>query len=324
MQALQFNNELQLMNNASIPRRNGEALVRVLTAGICNTDLEITKGYAGFTGTLGHEFVGKVVESPDHRWIDKRVVGDINIGCGDCQECLQLDARHCRNRTVLGIKERDGAFAEYLSLPLRNLHEIPDSITNDEAIFAEPLAAVFNILEQVEVGNHSRVAVIGDGKLAQLIVRVLAQTGCQLSAIGKHPDKLQLLRDSTVQTILLTDRASLSPQLGWGFDIVIEASGSASGLPVALQIIKPRGTLILKSTHHLPTTLDLSSVVVNEIKIIGSRCGKMNQAISALESGQLQVTPLITNRYSLDQGLEAFQEASQPESMKILIQIAEV
>ena len=327
MKALRFDGELRLVDDQPMPRREGEALVKVLCAGICNTDLEITKGYAGFTGTIGHEFVGRVVESPGDELLQKRVVGEINVGCQECADCEMGDARHCPNRTVLGIKGRDGAFAEYLSLPLRNLIELPDSISDEEAVFIEPLAAACNILEQVQIGQEDCVAVIGDGKLAQLIIRVLAQTGCSLTLIGKHPAKLQLAAKYASPIWTGESLSKLPPWPGQSrhekFDVVIEASGSPDGLPVAVQLVKPRGTIILKSTHHLPTVLDLSPVVVQEIKLFGSRCGRFHAAIRHLMEGNIDLSPLISGRYPLEEGMQAFAAARQTASLKILLRIAE-
>jgi threonine dehydrogenase-like Zn-dependent dehydrogenase len=273
-----------------VPSVEGEALIKVIAAGICNTDLEIVNGYAGFRGILGHEFVGTVVDAPDRTLIDRRVAGEINAGCNHCRRCRQGDARHCPDRTVLGIKGRDGAFAELLSLPARNLVEVPDSLTDDEAVFIEPVAAAFEILDQVEIGNRSRVCVVGDGKLGQLIVRMLATTGCHLTVIGKHQHKLKLAAAVGASTVTLDGApgtglapaagaesdlaASNLPDAEHSFDVVVEASGSPSGLDLAFSLVRPRGIVVLKSTHHDRTSLDLSEVVVNEITLVGSRCGR--------------------------------------------------
>src|SRR5205085_7372240 len=274
-----------------VVRREGEALVQVLRAGICNTDLEIVKGYAGFRGTLGHEFVGRVVESPGGALAGRRVVGEINAGCGACALCRAGDPRHCAERTVLGIHSRDGAFADFLSLPPHNLIEVPDSISDEEAIFVEPLAAAAGILEQVRVDEATRTVVIGDGKLAQLICRVLAQTGCALSVIGKHQEKLALLDDTGARGLHLNVAGKDSAMaqrwldeqgLSQRFDVVVEASGSATGLAMAIALTRPRGVVVLKSTHHGETSADLSPVVVNELQLIGSRCGRFAPALDLL------------------------------------------
>ncbi len=327
MKALRFDGTLQLTDDAPVIRRDGEALIEVLCAGICNTDLEIVKGYAGFRGIPGHEFVGKVVASPRDEMLGYRVVGEINVGCGDCRLCQTGDARHCATRKVLGIKERDGAFAEYLSLPVRNLLPLPASIADEEAVFVEPLAAACRILEQLEIAPSATVAVIGDGKLGQLIARVLAQTGCHLTAIGKHPKKLDLLRSVAAQTLCFDSQENpastvLRQTANERFDVVVETSGSASGLVFASGIVKPRGVIVLKSTHHQQTALDMSPIVVNEIRIIGSRCGRFQPAIDLLEKRAVDLRPLITDTLPLNDGLAAFAQAAEPASLKVILQIA--
>ena len=328
MKALRFEGNLKLIDDTVMPRREGEALIEVLCAGICNTDLEIVKGYAGFHGTLGHEFVGRVIESPGNEMMGERVVGEINVGCGICALCLAGDSRHCAVRTVLGIKNRDGAFAEFLSLPIRNLLSVPDSIADEEAVFVEPLAAACRILEQIEILPSTTVAVIGDGKLGQLIARVLAQTGCHLLAIGKHREKLNLLQAVAAQTLCIEKQenptASILRQTsGEKFDVVVETSGSERGLAFAASIVKPRGTIVLKSTHHKETSFDMAQFVVNEIQIVGSRCGRFQPAIDLLQKRAVDVRPLITQMLPLSDGLEAFAQAAQPDSLKIILQIAD-
>ncbi|HWX40612.1 MAG TPA: alcohol dehydrogenase catalytic domain-containing protein [Blastocatellia bacterium] len=317
---------LSLRSDLSVPRREGEALVQVLCAGICSTDLEIVKGYAGFSGTLGHEFVGRVVESSGSIPIGSRVVGEINVGCNACPECLESDSRHCPERTVLGIKGRDGAFAEYLTLPGRNLVVIPDSLTDEEAVFVEPLAAACHVLEQVEAAAGSTVAVIGDGKLAQLIVRVLAHAGCATAMIGKHRQKLDLCKIAGVRTMLLESATGAGDLLaalgGEKLNIVVEASGSASGMQLALALIKPRGSIVLKSTYHGATRLDAWKIVVDEISIVGSRCGRFQPAIDLLASGAVDVRPLVTARFPLDNGIAAFRAAANPANLKVTLDIA--
>ncbi|MFL6216109.1 MAG: alcohol dehydrogenase catalytic domain-containing protein [Blastocatellia bacterium] len=331
MRALRFNGSLRFVTDAPVVRREGEALVQVLRAGICNTDLEIVKGYAGFRGTLGHEFVGRVVESPNQALTGRRVVGEINAGCGACELCRAGDPRHCAQRTVLGIHSRDGAFADFLSLPPRNLIEVPDSISDEEAVFVEPLAAAAGILEQLRVDEATRVAVIGDGKLAQLICRVLAQTGCALTVFGKHQEKLALLDDigACCLRLSLGDGDSLKMQ-GWlneqelnqSFDVVVEASGSATGLPMAITLTRPRGAIVLKSTYHGETSADLSAVVVNELQIIGSRCGRFAPALDLLSRRAVDIRSLISQEYAIEEGLEAFQQAAAPSTMKVLLRFA--
>jgi threonine dehydrogenase-like Zn-dependent dehydrogenase len=333
MKAMRFeNNELKLADSA-VPRRDGEALVRMTVAGICSTDIEIARGYADFSGALGHEFVGVVEESPDRLQIGRRVVGEINVGCGQCDLCRRNDPRHCPDRTALGIRGRDGAFAEYLSLPPRNLLFVPDSVSDRQAVFTEPLAAALEILDQVEIDSSHRVAVVGDGKLGQLISRVIARTGCDLTLIGKHDAKLELAARAGVKTAKLgaaeTDLSSddFSPRVttkvvstrASRFDFVVEASGSSSGMELALDLIRPRGAIILKSTFRGAAPLDTSRIVVNEISVIGSRCGRIENALRLLESGGVDLEPLISREYELAGAVEAMAEAERPGTLKILL-----
>jgi alcohol dehydrogenase len=318
MRALRFTGRLEYITDAELARPAAETLVQVVCAGICGTDLEITRGYAGFHGTLGHEFVGRILESPRADLIGKRVVGEINAGCGDCPDCRMGDSRHCPSRTVLGIKGRDGAFADTLSLPGSNLFALPDSIDNDQAVFVEPLAAALRIIEQAGITRSSRVAVLGDGRLAQLILRVLSQYGCELTCIGKHAAKLDLARAANARTIELSQVTS-----GFRtFDVVVDATGSPSGLPLALDLVRAQGTVVLKSTHHAETPVPLSGLVVNEVRVIGSRCGRFGPAIELMESGTIDVRPLISARLPLARGIEAFALASKPDTLKVLIQVS--
>ena len=357
VKALRFENgELGLAETA-LPRRAGEALVRVTMAGICNTDLEIVRGYAGFNGTLGHEFVGVVEASPDESQIGRRVVGEINIGCGNCECCLLGDARHCATRTALGIHRRDGAFAEFLTLPPQNLFVVPDAVSDRQAVFTEPLAAACEILDQVTIKPSHKVAVIGDGKLGQLIVRVLATTGCELTLIGKHSDKLELAAKAGIKTVRIStgrygtgsgsdlvasDDATAEtteslplpvpyrsfetteslplPVPYRSFDFVVEASGSASGLQTALELVKARGTIVLKSTFHGGAVpVDTTRIVVDEISLVGSRCGRFEPALALLESGKVDVEPLIAAEFKLSNGVEAFEKAFERGTLKILL-----
>jgi 2-desacetyl-2-hydroxyethyl bacteriochlorophyllide A dehydrogenase len=328
MKAVRFDSRLRLVPDASVPARDNEALVKVLCAGICNTDLEIVKGYAGFHGTLGHEFVGRVVEASQCSLVGRRVVGEINAGCGECGLCLAGDSRHCPGRTVLGIKGRDGAFAEYLSLPAGNLIEVPDAVSDEAAVFVEPLAAACRVIEQVSITRSSRVAVIGDGKLSQLILRVLADAGCDLTVIGKHEEKLETAATTGARAIRV-DRALLESSDAGAralklagnekFDVVVEASGSATGLSMAISLVRPLGTIVLKTTHTGETSLHMFPVVVDEITLIGSRCGRFRPAIDLLESGKVDIGPLISHRFSIDDAAAAFDEAAAPASNKVLL-----
>lgn len=314
MKAIVFNGSLKLETGLEIPERPGESLVKVISAGICNTDLEITKGYAGFNGVPGHEFVGRVVKSEDASLIGQRVAGEINVGCNACELCRQGDQRHCPERTVLGIKGRDGAFAEFLSLPARNLLPVPNQISDEAAVFIEPLAAACRILDQVEIKPSTRVAVVGDGKLAQLIVRALSPAGCEITVFGKHPEKLEL---AAMAGAICAPSADTSQARR--LDVVVEASGSATGLETAIRLVRPRGVIVLKSTHHKATPVEMSPVVVNEVSIIGSRCGRFKPAIDLLASGLVDVTPLISDRLPIDEGLLAFERADAPGTLKVII-----
>jgi len=317
MKALRFEqNRLALVEDLPIPRIKGEAVVRVALAGICNTDLEIVRGYAGFSGTIGHEFVGIVESSPDHSQIGCRVVGEINVGCGECSLCRFGDPRHCPNRTVLGIQNRDGAFAEYLSLPPDNLLVVPDTVSNRQAVFAEPLAAACEILEQVKIQPGQRVIVIGDGKLGQLIARVLATTGCELTMLGKHPEKMKLTADLGIQC---SELAAVNTLARSRYDIIVEASGSPDGLRLALNLVQPRGCVVMKSTFPGSVAIDSSRVVVDEITLIGSRCGRFAPALELLASGKIEVERLITSEYSLSEGIAAVEQAQKANSLKVLL-----
>jgi threonine dehydrogenase-like Zn-dependent dehydrogenase len=319
MKALRLEDDKLKLVDSAIPRREGEALVRMTMAGICNTDVEIARGYADFRGTLGHEFVGVVEESSDMSQIGRRVVGEINVGCGQCDLCRGNDPRHCPNRTALGIRGRDGAFSEYLSLPPQNLLIVPDNVSDRQAVFTEPLAAALEILDQVEIRAAHRVAVLGDGKLGQLISRVVARTGCELTLVGKHEAKLELAARAGVNTAKLGAPDAIETALASRFDFVIEASGSPAGFRLALDLIRPRGAIILKSTFRGAAPFDTSRIVVNEISVIGSRCGRFETALRLLESGGVDLEPLISREYHLADGVEAMAEAERPGTLKILL-----
>ncbi len=291
------------------------ALIKVHLAGVCSTDLQILKGYMGFKGVPGHEFVGSVSEGP-RELIGKRVVGEINFACGQCDACRRDLGRHCPMRKVMGIVDADGAFAEYVSVPVENLHLVPDNVSDEEAVFTEPLAAAFEILTQIQLDPGDDVLVLGDGKLGSLCAQVLRLTGAKITALGKHGDKLALIKKAGVRTILLND---WQPRL---FDVVVEATGSASGFELALSAVRPRGTLILKSTIAGNHQISLAPVVINEINVIGSRCGPFPDALAALASKQIAVTPLIDKVYSLDDGVAAMTHAARPGARKILLRPA--
>ena len=309
------NNQLQLRTDIPLPEPPaGEALVRVLQAGICNTDLELIKGYYPYTGVIGHEFVG-VVEQGPKQLINQRVVGEINAACGNCRFCDRGQPRHCENRTVLGIVNRHGAFAEYLSLPIKNLHLVPENVSTAAATFTEPIAAAMEIQQQIQICKNDRVLVVGDGKLGQLIAQTLALTGCELLVIGRHQEKLVNLAARGIKTGLansVTDKY---------FDISIDCTGNPEGFNIARRALRPRGTLILKSTYAGNLSLDASSLVVDEITLIGSRCGLFAPALELLATGKVEVQSLIHAYYPLSQGLEAFEKAKTKGVLKVLLEI---
>lgn len=309
-----------------LPRpRPGWALVRVHLAGICNTDIEILRGYHNFQGALGHEFVGEVVRvasAKDRAWVGRRVVGEINLACAGlgfqkpCSYCRRGVPTHCARRRVLGIIRHDGAFAEYLALPIVNLHRVPASIPDEAAVFTEPLAAACEILEQVDIHAHREAAVIGDGKLAQLIARVLRAAGSRVVMIGKHSNKLHLAGLAKIATVKVT---SLRAQRSNQFSLTVEATGSPSGLALAQQITVPRGTLVLKSTFHGAANVETWPIVVKELTVIGSRCGPFQAALTLLRSGRVDPRPLISRVFPLREAAEAIRYAQEPGVMKILL-----
>lgn len=290
----------------------GEVLVKVNLAGICGTDLEILDGYMTYDGILGHEFVGTVEKADNPDLIGKRVVGEINAGCGKCESCEKGMDRHCPNRTVLGILKRNGAFAEFLSLPEKNLHVIPDTITDEQAVFVEPLAAAFEIKEQVSLQPQWRVAVVGDGRLAQLIIQVLKLTCSNITCFGRHKRKLESLINIGVKIKIGIEKSDEQ-----SFDLVVEATGSNSGFADTMKLIKPRGIVILKSTIASRENLDLTPTVVNEITLIGSRCGLFKPAIDALATGMVSVDSMIDSTFPLEKFSEAIEHAKKPDTLKV-------
>ena len=325
MKALRYENETLSVANVAKPEVDGEAVVRVTLSGICNTDLEITRGYAGFQGTIGHEFVGVIESLPEPGRVvwwqttdirpGQRVVGEINAGCRLCDLCLAGDPRHCAQRTVLGIVGRDGAHAEFLKLPDVNLLPVPDEISDERAVFTEPLAAACGILERAQITVDTRVAVIGDGKLGLLCAQVLATTGAPVTLVGKHQSKLQIAGRRGIETITL-DKARLR---GREFDVVVEASGSSAGFDLALDLLHPRGVLVLKSTFHGATEFNAARIVVDEISVIGSRCGRFAPALELLKTNAVDVESLISEEFSLTHGLRAIERAGEPGVLKVLL-----
>ena len=296
------------------PRRD-EALVAVRTAGICRTDLEIVRGYMGFRGVMGHEFVGAVVVGPK-KWKDKRVVAEINCVCGRCDMCRGGASNHCRNRTVLGIDGRDGVFAEYVAVPVRNLHAVPDAVSDEEAVFVEPLAAALQLVRQVKFDPAQKVVVLGDGRLGQLVARALKCLVRRPLLVGKHARKLEAAEKQGIQTVLADEFVPRAQA-----DVVVDATGSASGFELAMRTVRPKGTIVLKSTFTANDALNLAPVVVNELTVIGSRCGPFPDALRALATRQVDLSALISGRLPLSQGLAALAAAEKPDAIKVLIDV---
>lgn len=294
----------------------GEALVRVTLSGVCNTDLEIARGYAGFRGTIGHEFVGVVEDAGGGPLVrGERVVGEINAGCGACERCRRDDPRHCPTRTVLGIVGRDGAHADFLRLPARNLARVPASIPDDHAVFVEPLAAACGVLERCPMDRTARVAVVGDGKLGLLCAMALAAHQVDPCIVGKHATKLSLARSRGIEAMTI-DQARGHRR---AFDVVVEASGTAAGFELAIDLLEPQGTLVLKSTFHGATPVDAARVVVDEIRVIGSRCGRFAPALDLLARGAVDVACLVSDVLPLDRGAEAMELAARAGVLKVLL-----
>jgi threonine dehydrogenase-like Zn-dependent dehydrogenase len=331
MRALRFHKGALSVTDVPRPVADGEALVRVTLSGICNTDLEIARGYAGFEGTLGHEFVGVIEEVSEARASaistprdsltvgrltpGDRVVGEINAGCGVCDLCRAGDPRHCAKRTVLGIVGRDGAHADFLKLPLANLLPVPDDIPDQRAVFTEPLAAACGILERVSITEDTRVAVIGDGKLGLLCAQVLATMGAEVTLLGKHRAKLAIAERRGIETNTV-DKAQ---QRKGEFGVVVEASGSPTGFAMAVNLLRPRGVLVLKSTFHGATEIEAAPLVVNEISVVGSRCGRFAPALELLKQNAIDVDSLISEEFALSDGVSAMRRAAERDVMKVLL-----
>jgi alcohol dehydrogenase len=316
MRALVFDQSLAFRPRQPEPDPAGECVIRVRQAGICATDLEITKGYMGFQGVLGHEFVGEVTQAPSQskEMVGQRVVGEINCVCGRCDLCLSGLSTHCRNRTVLGIVNRDGAFADFVKLPPQNLHVLPKTVDDDAAVFVEPLAAAFQVLKQVQVDAKKWVTVLGDGRLGLLAAQVLRDAGCPVRVIGKHLDKLALCEKWSIRSRPLGDIAPRHDQ-----DVVVDCTGSAAGFELAMQMVRPRGTIVLKSTAAAGKPLNLAPLVIDEINVVGSRCGPFREAIRALAEKRIDVASLIHRRMRLDQGVEAMELAGRPGVLKVIL-----
>ncbi|HEX3356750.1 MAG TPA: alcohol dehydrogenase catalytic domain-containing protein [Tepidisphaeraceae bacterium] len=315
MRALVFDQSLSLDTRRPDPTPvDGDTLIKVHQAGICATDLEIVKGYMGFRGVLGHEFVGEVVSSPDRDLVGQRVCGEINVVCGRCDLCLSGLSSHCRARTVLGILNHDGAFADLVRLPSQNLHVLPKNIDNDQAVFIEPLAAAFQVLKQIKLDGRKWVTVLGDGRLGLLVAQVLRNAGCPVRVIGKHAEKMALCEKWSIRSRPVEEIQPRHDQ-----DVVIDCTGSAAGFEMAMQMTRPRGTIVLKSTVAAGKAMNLAPLVIDEINVIGSRCGPFREAIRALSEKTVDVTSLIHRRMKLDQGVEAMSLAGRPGVLKVLL-----
>jgi alcohol dehydrogenase len=282
--------------------------------GICNTDLELQRGYYGFRGRPGHEFVGEVVAADEERWIGQRVVGEINLPCGRCDWCRRGLGRHCPRRSVLGIVRHPGAFAEYLTLPVENLHVVPKTVPDEAAVFTEPVAAACEILDQVKIPKGAPVAVLGDGKLGLLIGQVLAAHGAAVTQYGRHRSKLAIAEAAGASVSLVGGRMPKA-----AYDWVVEATGSAEGLAAAVRMTRPRGTVILKSTVHATAPIDTAPIVVDEITLVGSRCGRFEPALRLIRSGKLNLEAMITDRFPLREAQQAFERATERGALKVLL-----
>lgn len=314
MKSLYFDKQNLVIKDIDIPvYGKGEVLIRVLMAGICKTDLEIVKGYMGFKGVLGHEFVGEVVNAENKGLIGKRVVGEINCPCYSCPFCLKKMTHHCPNRTVLGICNRDGVFAEYTTLPEKNLHIVPDNMLDEVAVFTEPVAAGFRILEQVRFNHEDLVIVLGDGRMGQIIAQIIKPFVKKLVCVGKHKDKLILLQKLGIETCLFGDCQVRN------VDVVVDATGNPEAQTFALDILRPQGTLIIKSTTEKPNVISLSKVVVDEITIIGSRCGPFKPALKALAEKKIEVEYMISHIFPFEDIIKAIEIAQNKDCLKFLV-----
>lgn len=314
MNALWLENNRIDLRDVSQPRKPDEALIKIRKSGICSTDLELVKGYYPYTGILGHEFVGEVVEAGDASWIGQRVVGEINVVCRRCEQCLNGRSTHCENRTVLGIVNRNGTFAEFTQLPLANLHRLPDSVPDEMAVFAEPLAAALEIQQQIQIKPTDRVLLVGAGRLGQLIAQTLALTGCDLRVVARHASQQSLLNARGIRVIAEEEIKA------WRWDVVVEATGSSSGFALARKAIRPRGTLVMKSTYKGEMSVNFSSLVVDEINILGSRCGPFEPALRLMKTRQVDPTVLIAEEYKLEDALKAFERAAETGVLKVLVE----
>ncbi len=316
MRAVVFDRTLSFQPSYPDPKpAAGECVVRVILAGICATDSQILDGYMNFRGVLGHEMVGTVV-SGSPAWRGKRVVCEINCVCRSCEMCASGLSNHCTKRTVLGIVGRDGAFADLMSVPERNLHAVPDVVSDEEAVFVEPLAAAYQVLAQCPIESRMNVSVVGSGRLGLLVAQVLATTGCRLTVVGRNPAKLLLCEKRGIQAIHVDELTTKRDR-----DVVVDCTGTAEGLTLAMQLVRPRGTIVLKSTYAKAGPLNLAPLVINEVRLLGSRCGPFPEAINALARKAVDVRPLVTRTFPIEQAVAAFEAMRQPETVKILLKI---
>lgn len=321
MRAVVFDKGLKLDKNYPKPLpQKGEALIRVSLAGICNTDYEITKGYMGYEGILGHEFVGIVedVNEADKSWIGKRVVAEISWGCDepDCEWCAKKNYRHCPNRHTIGIWKKDGCFADYITLPTNILFEVPDNVPDEQAVFVEPLAAACEITEQLHIEPMKKVLVLGDGKLGLTTAIALNAFNLDVLLVGKHQNKLDIASKQGVKTVLLD---KFTPEKI--YDVVVEATGTASGFETSMQLTKPRGVLVLKSTVATGKELNLAPIVIDEITVLGSRCGQFPPALRLLKNNRIDFKPFISGIYSINEAIDAFEKNKQKDTLKVLIKM---
>ena len=321
MRALVFNNKLELKQNFEKPTpKENEALIKVKLVGICNTDYEITKGYMGYNGILGHEFVGVVEEinGEDKSLLGKRVVGEINLGCKNCDYCAKGLERHCPNRQTLGIFNKDGCFADYVTLPLSNLLEVSEKINDETAVFVEPLAAALEILEQLHIKPYEKVCVLGDGKLGLITALALNASNVDVTLVGKHQNKLDIAKEQNVKTMLLEN---LKQEDNKSFDVVVEATGRVSGFETSLSLVKPRGVLVLKSTIATGKELNLAPIVIDEITVLGSRCGQFAPALRLMEKNVIDFSKLISAKLSFDDAILGFEKNKEKNTIKILLEM---
>ena len=316
MRGLVFDGRLKLIGDHPEPaRRKGESKIRTLIAGVCNTDLEIARGYMGYSGILGHEFVGVVTETDSPQLQDKRVVGEINIACGECAACAAGMRTHCPRRAVMGILDHPGAMADVCVLPDENLHIVPDNVPDEVAVFCEPLAAAFEITEQVNIEEGMRAVVLGDGKLGLLVSQVLKGAGAKVLLAGRSQKKLSIAQRWSID-VVMADQL-----IDGAFDLVVDCSGSTKGFDKALELVRPRGTIVIKTTVAQKFSINLAPLVINEITIVGSRCGPFAPSLDALAAGDVRVREMISSVFPLDSALEAFEVASKPETLKVLLRM---